>query len=87
MIGRNLIISIAVDSYNTDSVQGACGAGNTMYDISIHWILIKSTIILSTTHTQELKDTAGDRLRNRQTIPLDFGDRVGRWSVAPPVLA
>lgn len=86
MIGRNLIISIAVDSYNTDSVRGACGTGNTMYEISTHWILIISTFILSTTHTHGLKDFACDRLRNRQTIPLDFGDRVGRRRVAPPVL-
>lgn len=36
---------------------------------------------------QELKDTAGDKLQNRQTVSLIFGDRVGKWSVAPPVLA
>lgn len=73
--------------YNAASVRVACGAGSTLQESGIYWILIISAVILSTMHLQDLKDVAGDKLRNRQMVPLVWVDSVTRWFVAVPVLA
>ena len=85
--GRGVIIAIAFGLYNAASVRVACGAGSTLHESGIHWILIISAVILSTMQVQDLQDVAGDKLRNRQTVPLVWGDSAARWSVAVPVLA
>lgn len=87
IVGRNLIISMAAGLYDLGSVRVACGTGTSVNETGIRWILMIAAVILSTMHIQELKDTKGDKWRNRQTVPLRFGDRVGRWSVAIPVFA
>ncbi len=87
IIGRNLIISVAFGLYNGGSLRIASGAKNTVSEAGLYWNLIISAIVLTTMHIQDLKDVAGDALRNRQTAPLTFGERVTRWSVAIPVVA
>lgn len=87
IVGRNLIIANAFGLYNVASVRVACGVGSTLQESGIYWILIISAVIPSTMHLQDLKDVAGDKLRNRQMVPLVWGDSVTRWSVAVPVLA
>ena len=87
MIGRNFIISIAAGLYDSSSVRVAYGTGTTLHENGFYWILIISAVILATIHIQELKDAAGEQLRNGQTVSLVLGGRVGRWSVAVFILA
>ena len=87
IIGRNLVISLATGCYNSGSLRLASGAGTTLHEGGIHWILILSGVLLSTMQIQEMKDMIGDKLRNRPTLPLVWGEEVARWSVAVPVLA
>ena len=87
IIGRNLIISIAFALYNGASLRIASGPDYEVHQAGFSWLLIISAVVLSTMHVQELKDVAGDKVRNRRTVPLVFGDSVARWSVAVPVLA
>ena len=87
IVGRNVIISIAFGLYNGASLRVACGSENTVNETGLHWIVIISAIVLSTMQIQDLKDVVGDHMRNRQTMPLIFGDTVTRWSIAVPVLA
>ena len=37
-------------------------------------------------HVQDPYDQEGDRLRDRRTIPLFFGDRTARYTIAIPML-
>ncbi|OHE90563.1 hypothetical protein CORC01_14148 [Colletotrichum orchidophilum] len=46
------------------------------------WAAIISAAILTTMQVQDLKDQAGDRGRGRATVPLFFGDRASRASLA-----
>ncbi|GKT86226.1 digeranylgeranylglyceryl phosphate synthase protein [Colletotrichum tofieldiae] len=46
------------------------------------WASIISAVILTTMQVQDLKDQAGDRGRGRATVPLFFGDKASRLSLA-----
>ncbi|CAJ2507918.1 Uu.00g091040.m01.CDS01 [Anthostomella pinea] len=46
------------------------------------WIGLISIVILTTMQVQDLKDQAGDRLKDRWTVPLAFGDWTSRVSLA-----
>ena len=46
------------------------------------WVGLISVVILTTMQVQDLKDQAGDRLRDRWTVPLAFGDWTSRVSLA-----
>ena len=50
------------------------------------WLCCTSAIIISTMHIQDLYDQKGDRMRNRKTIPLIFGDLRARYSILLMVL-
>lgn len=84
---RNIIISSGFGLYNGGSLRVACGTGNTLHNTGFRWILVISAVIFSTMHIQDLKDTAGDQVRNRQSAPLVLGDSVARWTIAVPILA
>lgn len=84
---RNIIISLAFGLYNEGSLQVACGAGHTLHETGVCWVVIISAVIFSTMHIQDLKDTAGDQARNRQSAPLVLGDGATRWTIVFPVLA
>lgn len=83
---RNLIISLAFGLYNGNSLRVACGAGHTIRESGYRWVSIISVVIFSTMHIQDLKETAGDWARNRQSAPLVLGDDLARWTIAVPIL-
>ena len=51
----------------------------------LKWLGWISAVIACTMHIQDLYDQEGDRLRNRRTIPLVFGNAIARYSIAIPV--
>ncbi|KAI0407614.1 UbiA prenyltransferase family-domain-containing protein [Xylaria palmicola] len=83
---RDLIISVAYGMFNSASLEIAVGGGEyTPINISrggLIWTTMISAVILTTMQVQDLKDQAGDRTRERQTIALWIGDRFSRISIA-----
>ncbi|KAI4131456.1 MAG: hypothetical protein LQ338_001198 [Usnochroma carphineum] len=64
--------------------------GSREYEYSkqiIPWTFLLGAVIASTMHVQDLYDQEGDKLRGRRTIPLVFGDRNARRSLALAILA
>lgn len=51
-------------------------------DWLLHWILVTAAVVATTVHAQDMPDMKGDRARQRKTLPLVYGERVGRWSLA-----
>ena len=49
------------------------------------WFSVIGAVVFSTVQMQDLQDQEGDRARGRKTVPIVFGDTVGRWSVAVAV--
>ena len=84
-LSRNAILSVGFACYNGGSLRVACGSDCEIHPFGLRWVLMIAGIILCTMQIQDLKDVAGDRVRNRQTIPIVLGDRVGRWTIALPV--
>ncbi|WYZ37899.1 hypothetical protein EsH8_II_001405 [Colletotrichum jinshuiense] len=81
---RDVIIAVAYGLFNTASLKIAI-SGNADASITCEgyaWAAIISAVILTTMQVQDLKDQAGDRGRGRATIPLFFGDRASRLSLA-----
>ncbi|KAF6811054.1 UbiA prenyltransferase [Colletotrichum sojae] len=54
---------------------------------AVQWILVTGALIITTIHGQDLPDVIGDAARGRRTIPLVYGDKVARWSLAAGVAA
>ncbi|KAK1527954.1 hypothetical protein CPAR01_12512 [Colletotrichum paranaense] len=95
---RDAIIAVAYFLFNTASLkiaisggaaaEAAAGAADdvrvpiTITHAGYVWAGIISAAILTTMQVQDLKDQAGDRGRGRATVPLFFGDRVSRTSLA-----
>lgn len=82
-LARDPIIAIAFGLFNHTSLRLASGADAAAISMrGLQWIGVVSGIILTTMQVQDLKDQAGDRSRDRQTIPLVLGDGVSRAMVA-----
>ncbi|GKT46424.1 fumagillin beta-trans-bergamotene synthase af520 [Colletotrichum spaethianum] len=81
---RDLIIAVAYGLFNTASLKIAIGgdAEATITNEGYAWASIISAVILTTMQVQDLKDQAGDRGRGRATVPLFFGDKASRLSLA-----
>ncbi|KAI1080879.1 hypothetical protein F5B20DRAFT_82923 [Whalleya microplaca] len=47
-----------------------------------NWAMLTAVVVTSTIHTQDLPDVAGDKAGGRKTIPLIYGEKLARWSVA-----
>ncbi|KAE9369851.1 hypothetical protein N431DRAFT_493573 [Stipitochalara longipes BDJ] len=52
---------------------------------ALAWQFLMGAVVATTGHSQDMADQAGDRLRNRKTVPLVIGDSVTRWTIAVPV--
>ncbi|KAL8693256.1 MAG: hypothetical protein Q9218_001890 [Villophora microphyllina] len=61
------------------------GTGCAVTQQGYLWLLLLAAVILTTGQCQDLEDQDGDRAKGRSTIPLLFGDEVGRWSVIVPM--
>jgi len=83
---RDLIIALAFGVYNRGSLAVACGPDHGASELGYVWLVIISGVIFTTMHIQDMKDQAGDRERNRHTVPLVLGDGVARYTVSVTVL-
>lgn len=65
------------------------GPGTSLlsYPRATYWLLLIALAISLTSHTQDFRDVAGDRLRGRRTVPLAIGDAQARWLVVAAVVA
>ena len=60
--------------------------GNPAFSaIGLGWLSLVFTIIACTMQAQDMYNQEGDRLRNRRSFPLVFGDRAARYSIVFPV--
>jgi 4-hydroxybenzoate polyprenyltransferase len=84
---RNLLNSLAIVG---------CGLGATIVAYAnqpfalggpaVKWYIMLVSIVFTTIHLQDLCDQEGDQERGRRTIPLLWGDAMGRWTVILPML-
>ncbi|KAI0186652.1 UbiA prenyltransferase family [Xylaria flabelliformis] len=52
----------------------------------LSWLCLLVVVILTTVHSQDLYDQAGDAASGRRTVPLVVGDSPARWSIALGVI-
>ncbi|MCJ1292808.1 hypothetical protein MMC34_004361 [Xylographa carneopallida] len=86
-IVRNLINSCGLVSWSAGTTLVACG--NSKYALNTmgyKWLAIEAAIIFTTLHVQDLRDQEGDRVRDRKTAPIVWGDAATRWTIAVPVM-
>lgn len=84
-VARDFLIAIAFALFNTASLRIASAGNDVLVQLSPAgrtWVGLISLVILTTMQVQDLKDQAGDRLRNRWTVPLVLGERTSRISLA-----
>ena len=86
-IVRNLILSAAYACYGSGALRiASLGEDFCWNSVTYRWTAMTSAIIFTTMQVQDLKDQDGDRVRLRKTMPLVWGDKVARWTVAAPVI-
>ncbi|KAF2806554.1 uncharacterized protein BDZ99DRAFT_466120 [Mytilinidion resinicola] len=94
---KNFLIATAGNGvYNAGSLRLASGTARASYFTSnasdlltptaMKWIALVSSAVLITMHLQDLRDLEGDRARDRRTLPIVFGEKFARWSIAVPVM-
>lgn len=59
----------------------------SMTPVALRWLAIQGCIVATTIHAMDLPDIAGDRQRNRRTLPLVIGERTTRVWLALGCLA
>lgn len=84
-IVRNEIIAAAFGLYHEGALRLACGPEHVLNCRGFSWTAVISGVIFSTMHVQDMKDQAGDLAKGRRSVPIVFGDRFARWTIAVPV--
>ncbi|KAL8833477.1 MAG: hypothetical protein Q9170_004251 [Blastenia crenularia] len=88
VVVRNLLNGFGYICYSSGSMKVATGFGqNDLNETSSIWLGMIGAIIFTTLQMQDMADVHGDAKRGRMTIPLIYGDRAARWSIAVPVVA
>lgn len=88
VIVRNLLNGFGYICYSSGSMKVATGFGqHDLNGTSTIWLAIIGGIIFTTLQMQDMADVHGDAKRGRKTVPLIYGDRFARWSIAVPVVA
>ncbi|KAL8788722.1 MAG: hypothetical protein Q9213_001536 [Squamulea squamosa] len=84
---RNLLNGFGYICFSSGSMKVAAGYGqHELNDTSTWWLGMIGGIIFTTIQMQDMPDIHGDAKRGRQTIPLVYGDRAARWTIAIPVI-
>ena len=83
MFVRNLLNACGYSCFSVGASIIAAGRGqHSLLPKAYTWIYLLGVVIATTIHTQDFADVRGDRLRGRRTVPLVYGDSLGRWSAA-----
>ena len=83
---RNLLNAAAYLVYGSGALHVFLGEAGQPLQEAYHWLAMVSAVIFTTMQIQDLKDQAGDKARNRRTIPLVLGDRRARWTIVIGVI-
>ncbi|HLP87819.1 MAG TPA: UbiA family prenyltransferase [Nostocaceae cyanobacterium] len=73
-LGKNLIMGVGI-------VAELAAAWQLVIPItsdSWRWIIVLAVVVALIVHLQDLRDVEGDRLTNRQTFPIAFGEKTAR---------
>lgn len=86
-IVRNILNAAGFTSFASGALDvatggGAVSTGPTM----LAWLGIIALVVSTTVHAQDIYDTVGDAAAGRRTVPLVFGDRKARASIAGAVM-
>ncbi|KAI4146183.1 MAG: hypothetical protein LQ341_002163 [Variospora aurantia] len=79
---RNTINAFGYVCFTSGAMEVAIGMPLPFDARLMRWFGIIAAIIFSTVHLQDMYDQTGDLVRGRKTVPLVFGDRQARWSIA-----
>ncbi|KAM0796883.1 UbiA prenyltransferase family-domain-containing protein [Usnea florida] len=86
-IVRNLINAIGFICHGSGATLIAAGFRDHEITSQAHiWLTLIGGVIFTTLQVQDLPDMEGDAARGRRTLPLIYGEVVGRYSVAIAVL-
>nr|WBQ21662.1 (-)-epi-alpha-bisabolol synthase [Myrothecium sp.] len=85
-VSRNAILAVAYTMFNGGSFKIALGDSAVVNTRGQYWTYLISAVISTTIQIQDLKDQEGDRMRDRKTMPLVYGDQACRVSIATFVL-
>ena len=84
---RNFLNAGGYLCFTIGAMQVARGSQHfDLSNVGLKWLGWTSVIIACTMHVQDLYDQKGDKLRDRRTIPLVFGNTIARYSIAIPVV-
>jgi 4-hydroxybenzoate polyprenyltransferase len=80
---RSFMNALGFMCYGSASIVLATGHTHEYfkYDTKI-WLVLVGLSIFTTIQIMDLADVEGDASRNRKTLPLLYGERVTRWSIA-----
>ena len=79
---RNLMNAAAITCFGAGAALVACGEQTTLNGNAYWWLAIIAAIVTTTMQVQDMEDQEGDRARGRATIPLLWGDRTARHTIA-----
>jgi 4-hydroxybenzoate polyprenyltransferase len=83
-VTRNVVNASGFTVYSSGALAVALKGTGPLSATLYQWKIFMGAVVASTGHSQDMADQAGDRLRNRKTVPLVVGDGVARWTIAVP---
>jgi len=90
---RNLVTASGIGCFGWGATTILLGSGVKEYAADaimskdgILWLVLNMAVVATTVHVSDFPDVVGDNLRGRKTLPLVWGERPARWSVAGAVL-
>ncbi|KAI1311115.1 hypothetical protein F5Y03DRAFT_411002 [Xylaria venustula] len=78
----SVLLLIGYGLFNYGSFRLVLGDEAEINSTGLSWITLISAVVMTTIQIQDLKDTAGDRVRGRKTVVLTLGEGVSRASIA-----
>lgn len=87
-VWRNLVNAIGIASFGWGAAASLLSGGDGLQEIPIPfaWLALTAAVTFTTVQSQDLQDMKGDAARNRLTMPLKYGEKMTRWSIAVFVL-
>ncbi|KAH7103896.1 UbiA prenyltransferase family-domain-containing protein [Auriculariales sp. MPI-PUGE-AT-0066] len=87
-IGRSILCGVWVASFNAGALGAMANASlENLSPTGQTWLLMTGGIALTTMHSADFADIEGDRVRDRKTWPLVYGETAARWLAATAALA
>ena len=86
---RSALNSLAMITTSIGTSMVAMSTQDTSYGsnpIGCQWLAIKTILVFTTLHVQDLRDQEGDRVRCRSTAPIALGDGFTRLAIAGSTL-